>query len=154
LKYADPEMSERQGGFMAGFDPLRARSAVLFANEAFYRAFADRDYTRMSALWAELLPVLCLHPGWPPLAGRPAVLASWKRLLAGAGLDLAMQSPALHFVGATAFVVCYERVGKDWLVATNAFAQENAEWRLVFHQASPAPAPPPATDDDDAARPN
>jgi hypothetical protein len=140
---------------MAGFDPLRARSAVLFANEAFYRAFADRDYTRMSGLWAQSLPVLCLHPGWPPLAGRAAVLASWKRLLAGAGLDLAMQSPALQFVGETAFVVCYERVGQDWLVATNAFAHEGGEWRMVFHQAGPVPAPPPASvDDDDAARPN
>ena len=32
--------------------PLADREAVLFANEAFYRAFADRDIDAMDALWA------------------------------------------------------------------------------------------------------
>lgn len=140
---------------MAGFDALRERSAVLFANEAFYRAFVDRDYARMAALWASQHAVLCLHPGWPPLAGRADVLASWKRLLSGAGLDLQMHGPSVHFVGETAFVVCYERVGRDWLVATNGFAREDGAWRLVFHQAGPAPAPPADSDaDEDPVRPN
>ena len=28
------------------------RDAVLFSNEAFYRAFADRDFAAMDALWS------------------------------------------------------------------------------------------------------
>jgi hypothetical protein len=39
------------------------REQVLFANEAFYRAFADRDIDAMDALWARGEPVLCIHPG-------------------------------------------------------------------------------------------
>ena len=42
-------------------------AAVLFANEAFYRAFADRDMDAMAALWAADGPVACIHPGWPAL---------------------------------------------------------------------------------------
>jgi len=57
------------------------QAAVLFANEAFYRAFADRDVAAMTALWAESAPVLCIHPGWPPVHGSDAVLASWTRIL-------------------------------------------------------------------------
>ena len=142
---------------MSGFDPWRARSAALFANEAFYQAFADRDYEGMSALWAHTLPVLCLHPGWPALVGRDAVLDSWKRLLGGAAIGLEMSHPRIHFVGTVAFVSCSERVGRDWLAATNAFAPEDGAWRMIFHQAGPAPPPPPeaAPDPDDSAtRPN
>jgi hypothetical protein len=43
------------------------REAVLAANRAFYRAFNDRDFAAMDALWAPTGPVVCLHPGHPPL---------------------------------------------------------------------------------------
>jgi hypothetical protein len=58
------------------------REQVLFANEAFYRAFADRDIDALDALWARGEPVLCIHPGWPPILGRASVMASWTRILA------------------------------------------------------------------------
>ena len=38
--------------------------AILFANEAFYHAFADGDSAAMEALWASQTPVCCIHPGW------------------------------------------------------------------------------------------
>ena len=41
--------------------------AVLFANEAFYRAFADREMPAMVDLWATEAPVSCIHPGHEPL---------------------------------------------------------------------------------------
>ena len=47
--------------------------AVLFANEAFYQAFAARDLAAMEEVWAHHCPVACIHPGWPPLHGRQAV---------------------------------------------------------------------------------
>ena len=37
--------------------------AVLAANAAFYRAFAERDVDAMDALWARSIPVACIHPG-------------------------------------------------------------------------------------------
>jgi hypothetical protein len=143
---------------MSGFDPARERPAVLFANEAFYRAFVDRNYPSMAALWAEQAPVLCLHPGWPALTGRDAVLGSWRRLLDGPALELSFHRPTVHFIGETAFVVCFEQVGRDWLIATNAFVREGGVWRLAFHQAGPTPAPQPVEagpdDDEPEARPN
>ena len=57
--------------------------AVLAANAAFYRAFAERDVAAMDALWARSVPVACIHPGWQVLNGREAVMASWRGILAG-----------------------------------------------------------------------
>jgi hypothetical protein len=50
--------------------------AVLAANLEFYRAFTTRDVDAMEALWARQAPVACVHPGWPPLADRKAVMES------------------------------------------------------------------------------
>ncbi len=63
--------------------PARDQAALLFANETFYRAFAERDTALMNALWAEREPVTCLHPGWPPVEGRDSVLQSWQAILSG-----------------------------------------------------------------------
>ena len=54
---------------------------MLFANEAFYRAFADGDLAAMDAVWASAAPVACIHPGWNLLDGREAVMASWRAIL-------------------------------------------------------------------------
>jgi hypothetical protein len=124
---------------MSEFDPARERPAVLFANEAFYRAFADRDFKAMAGLWAQDLPCVCIHPGWPALAGRTRVLASWERILGGQPPPIACHLPEVHFVDRTALVVCYEAIKDDWLVATNGFARVEGRWRMVFHQAGPTP---------------
>jgi len=57
------------------------REAVLAANRAFYRAFNDRDVAAMDALWAPTGPVVCLHPGHPPLFERPEIMESWRAIL-------------------------------------------------------------------------
>ena len=43
-------------------------AAVLFANDAFYLAFATRDLSAMEALWAKACPVACIHLGDSVLA--------------------------------------------------------------------------------------
>ena len=43
---------------------------VLAANAAFYEAFDQRDMDAMERLWANQVPVCCIHPGWGPLFGR------------------------------------------------------------------------------------
>ncbi len=131
------------------------RDAVLFANEAFYRAFADSDFDTMAQLWASGEPVTCIHPGWPPLTGRDSVIESWRRILAnGQAPKVACVQPEAFLLGDAAFVICYEAVDDNALVATNLFRREGRQWKLVHHQAGPAPALPPEEPAEPAPRPN
>lgn len=112
--------------------------AVLAANAAFYRAFDERDVAAMDALWARHLPVGCIHPGWQALAGRHAVMASWRGILENPEAPaIACTQPTAHVLGDTAFVVCTERLEESQLVATNLFAREDGAWKLVHHHAGP-----------------
>lgn len=120
--------------------------ALLFANDAFYRAFADRDIVAMAEVWAEVEPVSCLHPGWAPLIGRDVVLASFQAILDGPGapqIEPQAAEAAVH--GDVGIVICYERIGRDYLIATNMFRRDGGRWRLVHHQAGPVNDPPPAS---------
>ena len=128
---------------------LRDSQATLFANEAFYQAFCDGDLAAMDALWARDAPVACIHPGWEPLSGRGSVMESWRAIL-GSENRPAIHSHAakVHLYGAVAFVICYEEVNNDFLVATNVFVRENGTWKMVHHQAGPT-APPILDDPED-----
>jgi hypothetical protein len=125
------------------FDPARERQAVLFANEVFYRAFTDKDLAAMDRIWARRESVACIHPGWPILTGRDSVMESWRRILSGPAPASVPVEPDVVFADETALVVCLESLdrGKGWCAATNVFAREDGEWRLVLHQAGPAPKP-------------
>ena len=68
---------------MVGTRVMSDEQAVLSANEAFYRAFAESDLPAMAALWSQRAPVACIHPGWNPLTDREAVMASWAGILGG-----------------------------------------------------------------------
>jgi len=117
-----------------------------FANEAFYLAFEAKDLAAMTHLWSERREVICLHPGWPALIGREAVLDSWRGILANP------QQGQVSFYGAqcqqlgedVVAVVCYEQAGGNVMVATNVFAAEDDRLRLVSHQAGFCANPPPA----------
>lgn len=131
------------------------REAVLFANEAFYRAFADRDIEAMERLWGKVEPIACIHPGWPALVGRAEVLGSWTRILVNPEAPaIDCLRPQAFVFGETAMVICYEMIQKQALVATNLFRREKDGWKLVHHQASPAPSIPAADDDEPPRRPN
>jgi ketosteroid isomerase-like protein len=130
--------------------------AILFANEAFYRAFADRDADAMAELWAKDAAVTCLHPGWGLLSGRADVLESWRRILGNdAAPSIACRRPKAYVHGDVAFVVCYEEIEGQILIATNAFRREGRHWRLIHHQAGPtAVAPPPDDPIEEPPKPN
>lgn len=53
--------------------------ALMAANAAYYVIFSARDNEAMAALWAPD-GVSCVHPGWPPLVGRRAVLSSYGEI--------------------------------------------------------------------------
>lgn len=112
--------------------------AVLAANLEFYRAFTARDVEAMDRLWARKVSVLCMHPGWVPIAGRGAVMASWHGILANPDAPLLMcHDDAAYLYGDIAVVLCEEELSGGHLAATNVFIKEDGEWRLMHHHASP-----------------
>jgi len=118
------------------------RDAVLFTNEAFYRAFADRDLAAMDGLWSRHGSVTCIHPGWSPIVGRDKVMASWRGILANPGSPaVACRRPQVFMQGDSAFVICFEEVDGAFLIATNYFLRESNGWKMTHHQAGPVPAP-------------
>ena len=123
-------------------------ASVLFANEAFYIAFANKDLEAMTEVWAKVAAITCIHPGWLVLTDRDEVMASWEAILTGPGSpEIFCEQAVAHVVGDTAYVICYEVVDRDTLLATNVFVRESRAWKMVHHQAGAAP-PPPVEDDD------
>ncbi len=120
------------------------QDTVLFANEAFYRAFADRDMPAMEALWSRRSPVACIHPGWNALTDRAEVMRSWAGIFGGGSSpEIRCLDPAAYVAGDSAFVICYEMVDGGFLVATNIFVREDGAWTLVHHQAGQTLQEPP-----------
>jgi len=118
--------------------PLSDADAVLAANLDFYRAFTMRDAVAMDRIWAEEAPICCVHPGWILLAGREAVLQSWRNILANPESPHVMCHDDRAFLyGEVATVLCEEELESGHLVATNIFVRERGRWRMVHHQASP-----------------
>lgn len=133
------------------FQDPQAEAAVFLANERFYRAFSDGDYSAMSELWAQHVPVACFHPTAPALIGREAVLQSFRQILRGAPtFALRCEDAVVTLVNDTAILTCYEGAGDEpaHLAATNVFVVEDGNWRMVHHHAGPLsrplrrPAPP------------
>ena len=119
---------------------VAAEVAVLEANREFYRAFSAGDFAGMCQLWAEQAPIACVHPGNNVIAGRSAVLASWRQILSQvAGVEMSCRAPRVHLLGEAAFVTCLEANGKQpaHLAATNVFLLEEGRWRMVHHHAGP-----------------
>lgn len=118
--------------------------AVLDANEAFYQAFASRDVGAMDEIWARGASVACIHPGWHVLTGRERVMASWVAILQNSDSPaIQCQDPEVFLHGDLAFVVCYEVIGEDFLIATNIFIREDGAWRMLHHHACPTTGPSP-----------
>ncbi len=121
----------------------RDDATVLFLNEAFYTAFRGRDLAAMGDLWAREAPVTCIHPGWEAIEGRETVLDSWRAILGGeSSMEIRCFGAKVMLHGETALVVCYEALGGGLLAATNVFAREAGNWRLVHHQAGPCQTNP------------
>jgi len=118
------------------------RDAVLALNEAFYRAFNERNFAAMAALWAVSLPVSCVHPGWGALIGREAVMGSWEDVLgAPTGPTIQPRNERVILYGDSALVLCEEVLGGAVLAASNLFVREDGAWRLAHHQAGPIADP-------------
>jgi ketosteroid isomerase-like protein len=121
------------------------KNEILAANKAYYEAFCARSSEAMTAIWAQD-DVSCVHPGWPVLIGRRAVLNSYSDIFRNP-----LQEPLRHGEeivlahGEEARVFCVESVGGASLVATNCFRRIEGRWLMIHHQASPLAAPAPET---------
>lgn len=135
---------------------MNDREAVLFANEAFYSAFARADLQAMDALWAREGPVTCIHPGWGALTTRQAVIDSWRDIFrSGDTSSIGFYGAHPHLLGDIALIICYEKLPSAVLIASNAFRRGGRGWRMVHHQAGRVDAPPPEAPAPGAAqRPN
>ncbi len=125
---------------------------VLFANEAFYAAFAGRDMEVMAEMWAEEAPITCVHPGWKALFGRAEVLESWSAILANPDspdVDFHNARAVLH--GNIGIVICVEQVENTFLAATNIFVREKGDWKMIHHQSGPGQPPDEADEDEENA---
>lgn len=117
-------------------DP-NATDALLAANEAFYRAFARADNDAMAAIWAEGDAVSCIHPGWPAIVGREAVIQSWREILKSPRRpDIVFREPHALVQGESGHVICIEIIGPLALAASNHFRLIGGLWRMVHHQSS------------------
>ena len=121
-------------------------AAVEEANAAFYRAFELLDPGMMAEVWANDDSVRCVHPGWPMLAGRDAVMESWERIFDNAAMmqfDIADAEVTVE--GSWAWVTCTERltsvqggrVAEGSVQTTNLFRKQDGRWLMVHHHGSP-----------------
>jgi ketosteroid isomerase-like protein len=107
------------------------------ANEAFYRAFNQKDIAAMDEVWSQT-DVTCIHPGWNVLQGRDAVMASWRDILANPAQPKIVSGGAtVTTLGEVAIVACRELVAGNPLVATNIYRLEGGVWRLIHHHSGP-----------------
>lgn len=116
--------------------------AILAANAAYYHAFATGDVTAMSRLWADD-DLSCIHPGWPPLVGRQAVLDSYANILRNPNRERIEHCEDTAIIAADeGRVLCVELISGAALAlaATNWFRRIDGAWRLIHHQASPIAA--------------
>lgn len=115
---------------------MNDKDAVLAANLEFYRAFAERDFDAMEALWAQRAPVACIHPGWPVLAERAAIMESWDGILSNPEAPrVACDEERAYVYGDTALVLCEEEIEGGTLAASNFFVREDGAWKMAHHHA-------------------
>jgi ketosteroid isomerase-like protein len=126
------------------FQNTNAEVEVILANARFYSAFSQGDYSAMSEVWAERVPVVCFHPTAPVLIGREAVLQSFRQILRGVPqFPLRCEDAVVTIMNDTAILTCYEGAGDEpaHLAATNVFVREDGDWRMVHHHAGPLSQP-------------
>ena len=119
-------------------ESMSLEEAALAANEAFYRAFNQKDMAAMDDVWSASPDVTCVHPGWNLLTGREAVLESWQNILGNPSQARIVTGGATAYLyGTIAIVICRELVAGSPLVASNVFALEDEAWKLVHHHSGP-----------------
>lgn len=115
---------------------MASEEQLMEANNAFYKYMRSGDYPGMAGLWARRRTVSCTHPGRAMLVGLDAVLQSWQMILGTNPPTVWPDHPRAVITGKSAFILNVERVAGSELMASNGFAIEDGEWRMINHQAA------------------
>lgn len=122
------------------------QEAVLAANEAFYRAFSQKDLSGMSLIWWQGSTSLCIHPGGQVLTGWESIRASWESIFRHTdSLEIETEIIKAEIDQSLAYVAVRETVlqssrgrkVKAQSLATNLFQKMAQKWYLVHHHGSP-----------------
>ena len=120
---------------------MTGEDEILAANAAYYRAFRMGDDALMGRVWQDG-EITCVHPGWPPIHGRAAVLASYRGIMSNPNQpEVGCQDEQVFITGDVARGICMEAVSGVRLIATNLFLRSGTNWRMIHHQASLLTAP-------------
>ena len=120
---------------------MTGEDEILAANAAYYRAFRMGDDALMGRVWQDG-EITCVHPGWPPIHGRAAVLASYRGIMSNPNQpEVGCQDEQVFITGDVARVICVEAVSGVRLIATNLFLRSGTNWRMIHHQESLLTAP-------------
>lgn len=140
-------------------EPEPQVAAVLRANSRLYAAAEHGDLDLMGEVWADgplAESVECVHPGWPPVRGREAVLRSWALIMANSAyLEYILTDVRVEIAGDMGIVVCVEDIltnpheraanasapANDPLAggrasAINVFRRLDNTWRLWLHHSA------------------
>lgn len=113
------------------------------ANERFYQAFQGGSLAAMGEVWGKGEHVQCIHPLSNCIAGRAAVMDSWKAILGSGRMRITLENVRISASDSHAFVTLVEinesGDGKGRIAATNVFEKQEGAWKLVHHHGSPAP---------------
>jgi len=129
--------------------------AILEANQTFYRAFESLDIETMENIWLSDPSIVCIHPGWPKLAGWGPIMASWERIFDNVfEMKFEVEVISVRTDGKLGIVVAeegltqrgYEGKTRARVLTTNVFERVGDRWFLVLHHGSPVMGPP---DDDE-----
>lgn len=122
------------------------RTAVLAANEAFYRAFEKKDIEAMSAIWSQGTGSRCIHPGRNVIRGWKDIRYSWEQIFKNTNyLEIETEIITIEVRETIAYVIAMEKVlqvsGGRRInaesIATNIFERMASAWYLVHHHGSP-----------------
>lgn len=126
-----------------------------------YAAVETADLDLMGAVWLESDDVMCVHPGWPAVRGRSAVLRSWALVMAGSPyVQFFLTDLAVGVEGDTAVVTCAESLltGAEGVedgfvgaqaVSTKVLRRTPGGWRISLHHSSPVMGTPAGDGDGD-----
>ena len=124
-------------------------TAVAAANLAFYRALEARSLSAIDLVWSHAATVSCTHPGWHRLDGWREIRRSWENIFESSRAWTVMcEDVRIGISGEIAWVSCVEVIrpfgstrtdAAARMQATNLFAREDGEWKMIHHHASASP---------------
>ncbi|KAJ9531636.1 hypothetical protein QJQ45_021762 [Haematococcus lacustris] len=100
----------------------------------------------MNEIWGFGDHIQVIHPLASTIAGREAVMDSWRSILKGVrprAFNITLEDVRIYADEAHAFVTCVEVINADdsqgRITATNIFEKQDGKWKITLHHGSEAP---------------